>query len=120
MSEELSLRQHQEEIDGQRYTAALLELPNACLLFISEGRLALGTLALAVPSSLQEKPGITSVGVLGERHVLLARVLAERLASLKGKIALVSLRAYGPEAQVGPRALAMLKKILEEGVGREP
>jgi len=110
---------HEEEIDGRRYTAVLLELPNACLLFISEGKLALGTLALAVPSQLRERPGITSVGVLGERHTLLARVLAERLAGLKGKIALVSLRAHGPETQVGPRALAMLKKVLEEA-GREP
>jgi len=119
LSEEFSLRRHEEEIDGRRYTAALLELPNACLLLISEGRLSLGTLALAVPSPLQERPGIPSTGVLGERHVLLARVLAERLAGLKGKIALVSLRVHGPEAQVGPRALAMLKKILEEA-GHEP
>ena len=113
MAGEPIIRRLSEEVNGERYTALLLELPNACLFFISQGELALGTLALAVPSG--GALGTTSMSILGERHALLARMLAERLAGLKGKIALVSLRAAGPEAQVGSRALAVLKKILEEG-----
>ncbi|RLI13943.1 hypothetical protein DRO33_00250 [Candidatus Bathyarchaeota archaeon] len=100
------------ELAGKRCLALMLELPNACILLLSEGRLALGTLAIAMP------PGPltpSSTCVLGQRHSTLVRMLAERLATLKGKIALVSLRAEGPEAEVGARAIALFKEILEEG-----
>ncbi|GEM_PF-623813 len=108
------------ELDGRRYVAVMLELPNACILLVSEERLALGTLALALPPAPRALAP-SSAGIMGERHAMLARMLAERLAGLTGKIALVSLRAGGTEAEVGPRAIAMLKKVLEQrGSGHEP
>lgn len=105
------------EVGGKLLRALLLELPNACILLICEGDLRLGTLALAMPRAPYGPPGPTSSPIIGHRHSLTARMLAERLANLVGKIALVSLRAEGPEAEVGARALEALKKVLEERGG---
>jgi len=38
---------------------------------------------------------------------------------MSGKVALVSLRAEGPEAEVAARAMALLKEVMEGGE-REP
>ena len=103
-------------LNGRRCLALLLELPNACMLFLSEGELALGTLAIATPIGTRVP---SSACVLGQRHSTLARMLAERLASARGKIAIVSLRAEGSEAEVATRAMALLKEVLG-GSGREP
>ena len=108
------------ELDGHPYIAILLELPNACVAFISEGRLRMGTLAIAMPPREALLPrGPTSAVVMGEKFALLTRLLAERLASSLGKISLLSLWAEGSEAEVGDRAMKMLKKLLEE-VSHEP
>jgi len=109
-----------EEVDGRPYSALLLELENACILIISEGGLRLGTLAIAIPEGAPGSPAPTSAGILGHRHVMTARLLAERVASLFGRIAIVSIRAQGSDVEVGARALAVLKKVLEEGGRGEP
>jgi len=102
------------ELDGRSHIAIALELPNACVVFISEEGLRMGTLAIAMPpGGTPPSPGSTSAVVMGERLAFLARLLAERLASLTGKIALLSLWAEGREADVGWRAVEMLKKLLE-------
>ncbi|HDI01124.1 MAG TPA: hypothetical protein ENF78_01660 [Candidatus Bathyarchaeota archaeon] len=107
--------------DDKRCRALLLELPNACVLFLSEGELALGTLAIGMPiTGPQVGERIpSSACVLGQRYSTLARALAERLALMSGKVALVSLRAEGPEAEVAARAMALLKEVMEGGE-REP
>ncbi len=110
----------EEEIDGRVYKALMLELRNACILLISEGELALGTLAVAVPGGARGPPAPTSANILGDRHALTARLLAERLASLLGRVALVSIRAGGSDLEVGSRALAVLRKVLEGRGGHEP
>ena len=109
-----------EEVDGRPYNALLLELDNACILLVSEGDLRLGTLAVAIPEGTPGFPAPISANVLGHRHVTTARLLAERMASLFGRIAIVSIRAQGSDIEVGTRALAVLKKVLEEGGRGEP
>jgi len=103
------------ELDGHLYTAVLLELPNACVAFISEGELRMGTLAIAMPPGKNHPPGSISAVVVGERFSFLTRLLAERLAISKGKITLLSLWAEGTEAEIGSRAMEMLKKLLAGG-----
>jgi len=107
------------ELDGRPHVAILLELSNACIALISEGRLRMGTLAIAIPPSKAPPTASTSAVVMGEKLAFLARLLAERLAALTGKIALLSLWAEGTEAEVSGRAVEMLKKLVE-GASHEP
>ncbi len=81
-----------EEIkhDETQFCAVRLETKNASLLLLSEGEDQLGTLAVAMPQS--EKmigPPVSSV-LLGDRNVVIARLIAERLAHKTGKIGLAS------------------------------
>ena len=105
------------EVEGVRYRGLLLEFPNACFLFLGEEPLALGTLVLAMPPS-RTQIGPTSTAILGHKNVLMARMLAEHLAKLTGKISFLSLRIPGPEPEVGTKAMALLKEVLEERGGR--
>ena len=105
------------EVGGRSLTALMLELPNACILIVCEGGLRLGTLALALPTPPEGPSGPSSILIMGHRHPLTARMLAERLSGLVGKIALVSVRGDGSEAEVGRRALAILKQVLAEREG---
>jgi len=114
-----SILKAEAELDGRSYVAILIELPNACVVFISEGRSRLGTLAVAMPSDKAHPPAPTSAVVMGERLAFLTRLLAERLASLTGKITLLSLWSGGGEAEVGVMAMEMLRKLLG-GAPHEP
>ena len=81
-----------EEIkhDETQFCAVRLETKNASLILLSEGEDQLGTLAVAMPPS--EKmigPPVSSV-LLGDRNVVVARLIAERLAHKTGKIGLAS------------------------------
>ncbi|MEM2099312.1 MAG: hypothetical protein QXU99_06190 [Candidatus Bathyarchaeia archaeon] len=72
------------------FLAVYVESKNSCLVMLSEREDRMGTLAVAVP-----KPGnilgpVTSSVLLGDRHVVSARMFAEYIAVKKGKIALVS------------------------------
>ena len=82
----------QQEIkyNDTEYCAVRLETKNASLLLLSEDEDQLGTLAVALPQT--EKmvgPPVSSI-LLGDRNVITARLLAERLAHKTGKIGLAS------------------------------
>jgi hypothetical protein len=57
---------------------------------LSEREDKLGTLAIAVPNPQGLVGPVTSQTLLGERNSISARMLAEYIASKKGKIAMVS------------------------------
>lgn len=106
----------QEEMqeDETLFLALLLETKNANLILLSEGEDQLGTLAVAIPQ--KEKmmgPPLSSV-LLGDRNVIVARLLAERLAQKTGKIALASIFAKTlAEKDVGPIFLRLFDKTLK-------
>lgn len=81
-----------EEIVEQdtRFLAVYVEAKNSCLVMLSEREDKLGTLAIAVPNPQGLIGPVTSQILLGERNSISARMLAEYIASKKGKIAMVS------------------------------
>ena len=81
-----------EEIVEQdtRFLAVYVEAKNSCLVMLSEKEDKMGTLALAVPNPKGLLGPVTSQTLLGDRNVIMARMLAEYIASKKEKIAMVS------------------------------
>jgi len=111
----------QEEIKENEilFLGLRLETKNANIILLSEGEDQLGTLAVAIPQ--KEKmlgPPMSSV-LLGDRNMIVTRLLAERLAQKTGKIALASVFAKTmTEKDIGPIFLKLFDKTLkvkEEG-----
>jgi len=81
-----------EEIVEQetRFLAVYIEARNSCWVMLSEKEDKMGTLALAVPNPKGLVGPVTSQTLFGERNAISARMLAEYIASKKGKITMVS------------------------------
>lgn len=101
---------------GARFSAIYVKLKNACLMFLSEGEDRLGTLAAAIPSSEGViGPSISSI-LLGSRDTIVARALAERLAGITRKMALVSISLKTMRDVEAASTLAKLfDKVLKDG-----
>lgn len=97
------------------FVAVRVETKNANILLLSEGEDQLGTLAVGVPQKDRMLgPPMSSV-LLGDRNVIVARLLAERLAEKTGKIALASVFAKTvAEKDAGSAFLKLFDKALEE------
>jgi hypothetical protein len=92
------------------FLAVYLETKNACLALLSEKEDRLGTLAMAIPKPA-DFPGLpSSMILLGDRNIISARLFAEYLASIKRKIALVSVYL---ETINELQAQSIFKKLLE-------
>jgi len=100
----------------KRFLGLYLEMRNAGLILLSEGEDQLGTLAVAIPRARERiGPPLSSI-LLGDRNVMIARILAERLAGKTDKIALASVFAKTiDEREAGP----ILLKLFEKIVGKE-
>ena len=72
------------------FLAVYIEARNSCWVMLSEKEDKMGTLALAVPNPKGLVGPVTSQTLLGERNAISARMLAEYIASKKGKITMVS------------------------------
>lgn len=105
----------QEEIRENKtlFCAIGLETKNANLLLLSEEEDQLGTLAVALPQAERMLgPPVSSI-LLGDRNVVVARMLAESLAQKTGKIALASVFAKTvSEREAGPIFLKLFRKAL--------
>ncbi len=100
------------------FLAIYLETRNAGLILLSEGEDQLGTLAVAIPQTgKMVGPPLSSI-LLGDRNMMIARILAERLAERMKKIVLVSVftKTFG-EREAGPIFLKLVEKTMgsEEG-----
>jgi hypothetical protein len=73
-----------------RFLAVYVEAKNSCLILLSEREDRLGTLAIAVPKPKDLLGPVTSSVLLGDKNAVSARMFAEHVAAMKGKIALVS------------------------------
>ena len=98
------------------FFAVHIETENANQLFLSEGEDRLGTLAIALPQ--QQKlvgPPLSSV-LLGDRNMMIARILAEFLAKNTKKIALVSVFTKTVSEQ---EAAPILRKLMDKVLKKE-
>jgi hypothetical protein len=98
------------------FLALYLETKNASLILLSEEEDQLGTLAVAIPQAPKMVgPPLSSI-LLGDRNMITARILAERLAKKMKKIALVSVFTKTvDEREAGPIFL----KLVEKTIGKE-
>jgi len=93
-----------------------IETENANQLFLSEGEDRLGTLAIALPQ--QQKlvgPPLSSI-LLGDRNMMIARILAERLAKNTKKMALVSVFTKTVSEQ---EAAPILRKLMDKTLKKQ-
>lgn len=98
------------------FFALHIETENANQLFLSEGEDRLGTLAVALPQ--QQKlvgPPLSSI-LLGDRNLMIARILAELLAQNTKKIALVSVFTKTVSEQ---EAAPILRKLMDKTLKKE-
>jgi hypothetical protein len=101
--------------NDKSFLAIYLETNNSHLLLMSESEDHLGTLAVAIPqpSKLVGQP-LSSV-LLGDRNVMVARVLAELLARNTKKIALVSVFTKTlDEKEAAPIFRKLMEKTLRK------
>ena len=95
------------------FLAIYLETKNASLVLLSEGEDQLGTLAVAIPQAQKMVgPPLSSI-LLGHRNMMIARILAERLAEKMKKIALVSVFSKTvSEREAGSIFLKLVEKTI--------
>ena len=108
----------QEEIKekDRRFLSTYLEMKNAGVVLLSEGEDRLGTLAVAVPQKGELLgPPLSSI-LLGDRNIMIARILAERLAQKMAKIAMVSVFT---KTVTEKEAGSILLKLVEKTIGKE-
>jgi hypothetical protein len=98
------------------FFALYIETKNANQLFLSEGEDKLGTLAVAVPQPEKMVGSPLSSILLGDRNMMVARVLAELLTQKTKKISLVSVFTKSVSEQ---EAAPILKKLLEKTLKKE-
>ncbi len=106
-----------DEIDesGHQYTSVLFRLSNAVMLFFCEkgGDLRLGTFAVAMPQ-FEGKTYVSSI-LLGERNMVITKILAERAAYAYRGMALVS--THLPEifeTDASSVLIKLMNKILDK------
>jgi len=106
----------QEEIKQNEtlFLALRLETKNSNIILLSEDEDQLGTLAVALPQPQEMLgPPLSSV-LLGDRNVIVARMMAERLAAQTGKIALASVFTKTlAEREAGPLLLRLFDKAMK-------
>jgi len=93
------------------FYSVLLETANANQLFLSETEDKLGTLAVAMPQQKKFVGSPVSSVLLGDRNMMITRLLAEILAKKTEKISLVSVfvKSFN-EQEVAP----ILRKLMDE------
>lgn len=100
-----------------RFLAVYVEAKNSCLVMLSENEDKLGTLAIAVPKPKDLLGPPSSSVLLGDRNAISARMFAEHLATLKEKIALVSVYL---ETMDERQAQSVFKRLIEKVVRGQP
>jgi hypothetical protein len=121
MSTEITLSRakiYKEELVQRdtNFLAVLVETANANQLFLSEGEDKLGTLAVAIPQPERLIGSPLSSILLGDRNMMISRVLAELLAQKTKKISLVSVFIKSVSEK---EAAPILRKLLENIIKRE-
>ena len=103
--------------NDQHFLAVYMEMTNSCLVLLSEREDKLGTLAVAVPRPKDILGPPTSSILVGDRYSISARMFAEHVAAMKGKIALVSIYL---EKMDEAQAQSAFKMLIDKVTGTEP
>ena len=103
--------------NNQHFLAVYMEMTNSCLVLLSEREDKLGTLAVAVPRPKDLLGPPTSSILVGDRYSISARMFAEHVAAVKGKIALVSIYL---EKMDEVQAQSAFKTLIDKVTGTEP
>ncbi|MCW4016685.1 MAG: hypothetical protein NWF06_09975 [Candidatus Bathyarchaeota archaeon] len=98
------------------FFAVYIETKNANQLFLSETEDKLGTLAVAMPQPKNLVGSPLSSVLLGDRNMMVARLLAELLAQQTGKISLVSVFTKSVTEQ---QAASILRKLMDKVLKKE-
>jgi len=106
----MSFKNASTKKDGRVFFLSLLDLSNAILAFFYEGSMKLGTLAIALPAAVNAQV-VTSSTLLGGKHLLSARAIAERIASIFGKMSLASVHVETSESEAIRIAVALLDDL---------
>jgi hypothetical protein len=112
-----------EEIQQQehRFLAVYVEAKNSIMIMLSEKEDRLGTLAIAVPKPSNMVGTVTSSVLMGDKHVISARMFAEYVASKKGKIAMVSVYLDKVnEVQAQEFFMHLIEKVIKAEPKKEP
>lgn len=105
----MSLKEAEIKKEDVSYKLSILDLENAVVAFFYEGKIKMGTLALAIPHRAEGEATTSSV-LLGGKYLIASRALAERVAALFSKMSLVSLHTSLPDAE----AFKIFVRLLEE------
>ena len=98
-----------------RFLAVYVEAKNSCLILLSEREDKLGTLAIAVPKPKDLLGTVSSSVLLGDKNAISARMFAEKVAAMKGKIALVSVYLEKlSEMQAQAYFTHLLEKVMQK------
>jgi hypothetical protein len=100
-----------------RFLAVFVEAKNSIIVLLSEREDKLGTLAIAVPRPKDLLGPPSSSVLLGDKNAVSARSFAEYLASVKEKIALVSIYLETVDER---RAQSAFKRLMEKVTQGEP
>lgn len=104
-----------------RFLAVYVDSKNSCMIMLSEKEDKLGTLAIAVPKPKDLLGSVTSSVLLGDKHIISARMFAEYVAAKKGKIALVSVYLDKvSEIQAQEFFMHLIDKLLKTEPQKEP
>jgi hypothetical protein len=96
---------------NMRFLAVFVEAKNSIIVLLSENEDKLGTLAIAVPRPRDLLGPASSSVLLGDKNAVVARSFAEYLASVKEKIALVSIYLETVDER---RAQSAFKRLMEK------
>jgi hypothetical protein len=102
---------------NMHFLAVYMEAKNSCLILLSENEDKLGTLAIAVPRPKDLLGPPSSSILVGDKNAVSARMFAEYVAGMKGKIALVSIYLETMEER---QAQSAFRKLIERVTHDEP
>lgn len=109
----MDFQETQLERDGIVFRLRLLDLENAVVAFFYEGPMRLGTLAFALPGSM-EATATTSSILLGGKYLIVTRSLAERVAVLLKKMSLVSVYTSIQETDAFRISIELLDTVISQ------
>ena len=118
----VKVTQEEIKLNETLFLAIRLETKNANIILLSEGEDNLGTLAVAIPQKEKMFGSPLSSILLGDRNMIIARILAENLAQKTGKLALASVFAKTmAEKDAGRIFFKLFEKTLgaKEGEGKK-
>ncbi|MBS7655517.1 hypothetical protein KEJ50_03345 [Candidatus Bathyarchaeota archaeon] len=104
----MSLKEAFIKRGDKTFYLTLLEVENAVFGFFHDGKVKVGTLALALPKTIAAS--VSSI-LIGNRFVVTAKILAEKLALKFNKIAFASIAINEVENEALKASIELINKI---------